>query len=84
MGMKIYLALDHDDEVQQQPRIAMQDVPFDPALMSEGYKLREQSWEYRETEIDEETWHALLRGELEPNEQDALHYTLWSQAEPVT
>ena len=41
---------------------------------------RGRGWALRETDADEDTWAAMLAGELSPSEQDTVHQQWWNQA----
>lgn len=81
--MKVYLALDPCDAVRQKPRVAMQDRPFDSGHRPLEHQLTDPGWEYREAEIDEETWTKLLGCGFTSDEQDELHQRLWTESGPT-
>ena len=78
--MRVWMALDPDDEQTGHPRVSLQDELFVPARdMPPSAVLRGEVWEVRETKLDEETWANLVQGKISPDDQDALHRKLWSQ-----
>ncbi len=68
----VWLALDPDTL-----RVTMQDREFSDGDFPRG--LRGVDWPQREGEIPEETYAAILSGDLPGKEVDAIHRTLWTK-----
>lgn len=78
--MKVWLALDPKDEQTNEPRVLMQNRPFTARDMPPTSQRRGIVWEAREADLPDETWVALLAGELSLDEQDRIHRDLWTQS----
>lgn len=70
--MKVWLIRDPDSG-----RIAMQDRGFSDTDHPRGMGAK---WQRRVGIVKDETWQALLRGELSALDQDDLHHGAWGKA----
>jgi len=73
--MHVFMALDPETF-----RVTMQDREFSDGSLPRG--LRGLGWSFRETEIPDEVYEAVLEGSLTGREVDEFHRSAWSTAGP--